>query len=509
MLFLVPFILAAASCGEGKDDTAPPEGDSDTDSDSDSDSDTDADADADSDADADGDSDADSDTDTDPNAPPTLDESASAVLVGEADRDWFGEFVTGGGDLDGDGFDDMLVLATGVGYSGALYVFAGPVSAETTTAEYTAKLEGATLMGSMITVAIPGDTNGDGFDDVVVGADSPAESALYFGPVTGELDFADYDAFMSWDEGYEFQVFAAGDVDGNGTDDLILDDERTVFVMSTPLEGEVDVESEAWAILEPPRPTEEDPCWVDAHTHWYIEYERDGSSAAVGDLDGDGFGELIVTNDHWNEQWWERDPSEPCASTKGIAYIVQGPISGVIDLETTATVLEGEEDGAIAGDAGPMGDADGDGLADFFVTGGEEGTVFIVFGPLTAGGAIGDLPNVARIVSGSTNLAYDQAGIGDVDGDGLGDFVTGFVDFGADWKYGAAIMLAPFSGTRLIDDAEHLYRGDGELSWAGKSVTAAGDVDADGLMDVIIGSHRAQSEGEYRGQAYLFYGADL
>ncbi|MBC8424242.1 FG-GAP repeat protein, partial [bacterium] len=74
---------------------------------------------------------------------------------------------------------------------------------------------------------------------------------------------------------------------------------------------------------------------------------------------------------------------------------------------------------------------------------------------------------------------------------------------------GAAIMLAPFSGTRLIDDAEYLYRGEGENSWAGSSVSSAGDVDADGLADVIIGADNTCVDGEYRGKVYLLYGADL
>ncbi len=511
LLALMSFMAITTACGEGKDDTAPPEGDADTDSDADSD----ADSDSDSDADADADSDADSDTDTDPSAPPTLGVSASAVLIGVDERDRLGELVAGQGDLDGDGFDDVLVFAEGVGTTGALFVFGGPFAEEMTASGSTASLEGSTTLGRVETAVIVGDTNNDGFDDFVVGSEKNSRSGLYLGPVTGPMGFDDLDAVVSWSEGYDStltRVSAAGDVDGNGTADLILDDDATVLIMTTPLVGVVDGDSQAWATLDPPQPSYYDPCWDMHHSHHHLHYrptyERDGESGAIGDLDGDGFGEVIVTNRNWNEQWWTRDPSDFCEDFKGIAYVVQGPVSGTIDLASAALALDGEEGGRINGDAGPMGDANGDGVADFFVEGGELYTDFVVFGPLTTGGFIGDLPNVARITGGDF-FSLDIAGAGDVNGDGLDDLVTGVEHRNASWRYGAAIMLAPFSGTRLVDDAEYLYRGEGENSWAGASVSSAGDVDADGLMDVIVGAANTLVDGEFRGKAYLFFGADL
>ena len=511
---LALFALGTVCCGDKTDDTAPdtPEADSD------SDTDTDADADADSDADSD------SDSDTDPNAPSTLAESASAVLVGNADRDRLGMVVTGRGDLDGDGHDDVIALAKGdgtygYGTRGALYVFGGPILEDMTAAEATASLEDSTMLGHLETVVILGDTNGDGFDDIAVADGASGHSGLYLGPITGEGTFDEYDAMVSWSGGTYFpstQAFAAGDVDGNGTADVIIDVGETILVMATPLEGEVDGASLAFAVLEPPHPSYLDPCVEDpSHVKNPTLYERRGQSAAIGDLDGDGFGELIVTNWWWNEQWWDRDPSEPCEGYTGVARIVQGPVFGTIDLVSSATTLYGEagegiygvNEGAIHGDTDAIGDANGDGLADFLIEGGEPATDFVVFGPLTSGGAIGDLLNVARI-TGSEFSSSDLAGAGDVDGDGLDDLVMG-IETDDYWDHGAAIMLAPFSGTRLIDDAEYLYRGEGENSWAGSSVSSAGDVDADGLMDVIVGADNTVVDGEYRGKVYLFYGTDL
>ena len=505
-LALLALIVFAASCGEDKDDTAPPEGDADTDSDADADADSDADADA----------DADCDTDTNSRKPPPLC-MASAVIVGNDDGDSFGAFVAGGGDLDADGFDDVVVWAAGTGGSGTMYVFDGPLPGMLTAAEAAGSLEDGSGFSTPDTAVIVGDTNNDGFDDLVVGEEDRARAELYLGPITGAMSYDEFDALVSWSSGHSFQVFDGGDVDGNGTGDFILDDEAKVFVMTTPLEGWAFATDEAHAVFEVPHAGEDEPCWktqYHPHQHHPGTYERSGESAAVGDLDGDGLSEMIVTHGYVNEQWWEKDVSEPCEGYIGLAYLLQGPVSGTIDLASVEITLEGEEEEWLNGAAGPIGDADGDGLADFFVRGssdhstGHRSTIFVVSGPVTAGGFIGDLPNVTRIYSGHY-YPFDVNGTGDVNGNGLDDLVTGIVDRDVDWEYGAAIMLAPFSGTRVIDDADYIYRGEGENSWAGSSVSSAGDVDADGLMDVLIGARNTLLDGEDRGKAYLFYGADL
>jgi hypothetical protein len=502
---LVVLQLHGVACGDKPDDTGLAEGDVDTDVDADTDADSDADADSDSDADAD------SDTDTDPNAPPTLDSTADAVLVGENDGDWFGDALSGSGDIDGDGYDDVLITAPGTASWGTAYVFLGPAYGELSADSSDAIIDygGGYSLDSDNCIIVE-DSNGDGFDDIVLGMtpDDPV-AGLFLGPLTGSLGIDDADALVDWSGGKDLLATVAGDLDGGGTDELVLDAVDEIFVMTMPLEGTVNPGSEASAILSPPWPTEMHPCWLDHH--WEIEYEREGTSAAIGDLDGDGFGELIVTNTQWNDQWWEKDPWDACESSKGIAYVVQGPVTGDIDLATSSTILDGEDDivqDYLGGDSGPMGDTDGDGYADFFVAGGVRDTVFVVLGPLTGGGEISALPNVASIIPGEYTPHHDTHGAGDIDGDGLGDLVMGLADLEADWIYGAAVLLAPFSGTIEVDDANHLFRGVERSDQAGDSVSS-GDFDADGLMDLLIGARSAQVDGEYLGKAYLHYGADL
>ena len=260
------------ACGDKADDTGPAEGDVDTDVDADTDADSDADTDADSDADAD------SDTDTDPNAPPTLDSTADAVLVGEESGDGFGTFVAGGGDVDGDGFGDVLVAAPHMESYDSVYLFGGPLYGEVSAEQSDATIDGVhgySLFDA--SCSILGDTNQDGFDDLVVGLGmSASDAGLFLGPLTGSLGFDEYDALVSgsgsgWPAGQGLTVTPAGDADSNGTADLLFDDLRAVYLMSTPLEGEVDAENEALAILTPPWPTEMHPCWLDHH--WEIEYE--------------------------------------------------------------------------------------------------------------------------------------------------------------------------------------------------------------------------------------------
>lgn len=84
----------------------------------------------------------------------------------------------------------------------------------------------------------------------------------------------------------------------------------------------------------------------------------------------------------------------------------------------------------------------------------------------------------------------------------------GFADYEEDWECGVAVLLAPFSGAIEADDADHLFRCIEHSDSAGESVSS-GDFDADGLTDLLIGAGAAQFDGDYRGKAYLLYGANL
>ena len=278
--------------------------------------------------------------------------------------------------------------------------------------------------------------------------------------------------------------------------------------MPTPVWGAVDAAQEALAILEPPLPEGEDPRYVDWHV--YVDYDRFGFSAAVGDLDGDGHEDYVVTNEDWNALWWELPEEECCPPSVGAAYIMHGPVCGTIDLDSTAVALEGEGLNALGGGLSPAGDTNGDGLADFVVVGGDEDSAFLVLGPATSGGTIGYLDNVVRITGSSRVPTRRVTGAGDVDGDGIADLATGFYqESSTTYARGIVLLLGTLEGTIDLDEEPLVFREEEEADYAAESIVAGGDMDLDGLGDFVVGAHSASRFEQNCGEAYVLYGADM
>ncbi len=158
--------------------------------------------------------------------------SASAVLSGEADLDGFGVSVAGAGDVNGDGIDDMAVGAwkneDGGIEAGKAYVFYGS-STGVSQSNNTAVIGGDNdKLGTSVHGA--GDVNGDGFADVIVGADafnpgdpSPGYFSIYPGGPSGLISTPIFTQVGENDnDHFGFAVTGNGDVDGDGFSDFAV-----------------------------------------------------------------------------------------------------------------------------------------------------------------------------------------------------------------------------------------------------------------------------------------------
>ncbi len=417
------------------------------------------------------------------------------VINGQSAGDQSGFSVAGAGDVNGDGLADLIVGArysdvNGVN-AGASYVVFGKT---TTTAISLSTISAGTSAGFMIngqctldqsgfSVASAGDVNGDGLGDLIVGA-------KLSDPATGV------------DAGRSYVVFGKTSFTGVAL----------ALVAQNPGQGGFVINGQ---------------CTLD---------QSGFSVAGAGDVNGDGLADLIVGANY-------SDPTT--GSNAGRSYVVfgKGDNTSAINLSSIgqATGLGGfvingqctlDQSGlSVAG----AGDVNGDGLADLIigasysdpVTGSNAGRSYVVFGKATT--ATIELSAVAAGLGGfviNGQCAGDQssfsvASAGDVNGDGLSDMIIGAkfsdpisgVDAGRSYViFGKtstnAIELSTIADLTTTSPNGFVINGQCTLDQSGFSVASAGDVNGDGLADLLVSARYSDpNSGVNAGRSYVIFGS--
>jgi len=441
--------------------------------------------------------------------------TADATLLGDHDRAWTGSALAPAGDVDGDGQIDVLIGAPyGSSGTGVTYLISGPVTGTHSVSEASTRFLGAhEREWAGISVAGAGDVDGDGYDDVLIGATGHSElgrrgvgaAYLVLGPVTGSFDLSLADATFVGPEANDHageSVASAGDVDGDGLPDLLVGAPSTWV-------DDIWYAGAAYMVSGTRRGTQ-GLGTADAKIYGELAYDNLGNSVdGLGDVNGDGLDDMVIAAFVTDDNGYNA----------GTSYVWFGPIGGRLDPSNADAKLVGEVEIDYAGSStASAGDVDADGLQDILIgapyndEGGDSaGAAYLVHGGVTGTLWLGDAE--AKLVGEN---ALDQAGssvsgAGDVDADGHDDLLVGSAGNNAGGSFAGAAYLVrgPVSGSFDLWRADLKLVGAHARDLAGWAVSDAGDLDADGRADVLVGAP-GNSEGAIRaGAAYVLYGSGL
>lgn len=413
--------------------------------------------------------------------------------------------VDAGSDVDGDGFDDLLIGAPAGeadgGEQGMVHLVHGPATPGGSLADADSTMASEKAYDIFgYAVASAGDVNADGFDDVVVGAANNHTTGRQAGLVT--LGLGPDLAAEPWLLGSSGRVTGTAitggfDMDGDGITDTHVGSPSVGTDPDTP--GRTDV------LLGPSSdgPTALHDTDLTLEGESTLDYA--GQSVGAGDINGDGYDDLLV--------------GAPLSSLDGDhagrAYVVFGPREGVVSLVEADLILRGEREGAEAGiSVAAIGDLDGDGADDWAV-----GAIL----DDEAGTRAGKVYVLAGVFDGETDLAdaeasfqaettYEMMGR-QLAGMRLSDGTSALLaaaprDPYASGTYPGKVYLLepPLSGELRAEDVALVFAGTMPGEEAGKGLSS-GDLDGDGRPDVIIGAPYNEQEADDGGAVYISLGA--
>lgn len=405
--------------------------------------------------------------------------------VGSNEDDWFGAHVGSAGDVNKDGYDDLLVGASRLTNSGIGYVrlYLGNSSGidASKTITLTGLLANETFAKNSISPA--GDVNKDGYDDVMVVAHYPEGRVyIYHGGASGLnstpatiIDTNDTDGF------FIIRVQAAGDVDGDGFADIVAvngdyADNGRVYLFPGSASG----------IHTTPR-------FIGASDARPAFTNYGSGMVSLGDVDGDSRSDILISA-----------PTEKGSDLySGRVYLYSD--HRVFVNPIPSMTLSGNEEDDYFGQNLEMADVNGDGFADLLVgipeANGRRGEVHLYHGSATGVSSVPDFTAVGECSSNEFGAILRSAG--DINKDGREDILVT-----APGEYGCSSqsVYIYYGSDAGFTQPVTLTVGVGDFTINLKA-SPAGDVNNDGYSDVIIGNRYDDGGGNNAGAAFIYHGS--
>jgi hypothetical protein len=412
---------------------------------------------------------------------------------------WVGFSVSSAGDVNGDGYSEVIVGApkddNGQADEGAAFVYPGTANG--------LSLAAVTLQGNQAgaqagySVSSAGDINGDGFSDVLVGApyydyteNNEGAVFVYMGASKG-LDDNPVTTLTSHqaDAGLGISVALAGDVNMDGYSDILVGayaydngqvDEGAAFLCHGAQDG------------------------LQISTIETLECNQAGAMmgyavAGAGDINADGAGDVIVGARFYHDG----------EVNEGAVFVYQGAAAGPVNAIQLLQI--NQTDARMGHSLSTAGDVNGDGYADIIIGAymydegqTNEGVAFIHHGSQNGVQAVPAITLEGNQTEAQFGWAVASAG--DVNGDGYGDIIVGarFYDSGQANEGAAFVYHGSDDGIHALADSK-LESNQGE-AWMGSAVASAGDVNGDGYSDIVIGSYAYDSGQNDEGIALVYHG---
>ncbi len=441
-----------------------------------------------------------------------------------------GSAVSGIGDVNGDGFDDMVIGAyaevTPGSFTpeGAAYVVYGNASGTVPSlaAGSIASNLGFKLMGGYssslgVSVSGVGDVNGDGLADMLIGANTNGTTNTGYAAyvIYGRTTLGGTYLGLGIDASTGFKisgtsylgqsVSGAGDVNGDGLADMLVTEYKpdgygafvgAAYVVYGNNTG-------AGYRLSAGTIAASQGFKITAGSVSSLGY----AASSAGDFNGDGLADVIVSARTYGAQ------------NQGAAYVVYGNSTGTgVSLDLTNGIAASQgfrisgQTGTNLGEAvSSAGDVNGDGLADVVVTSkvaGTGGSAYVLYGTSAATGLDIDLNASGGTIAASrgfrisdaqtgANLGGRVASAGDVNGDGLADLIVASPNGLNSNTY---IVYGNANGTGVVIDSNGQIaasQGFRLVGAVGTGVAGAGDINGDGLADLVVGANPAANDYRY------------